>query len=638
AATSADGGSAETKKRSFEDESDLESKRRPSSTALALLNADEQIAAEALGALANSTESSNVAPAHSTVHFLDRVSAIPLIHNSLSTFTSAYAATKKASLVVKSSMETMENGTKAVLNSLEPALAPLDRFACNQLDKLERSFPSIISNTPATSNNMSSSSQSASEPLDDGASDTSRPTTASSLSDHLKFTPSLSTKGTSSESGQSSIIAATNSQSATNIKVKAAKDSSVDVQMSAVPSPIFSFRRHRSNSVSSEASTVSSSSSVSTVGFESMASANSLFVNEQTVHGTENIGTQTATTAPMITRKPRGMWTSVVQGVQSNLGAMVISEDAVRALKWCLKILQEAAKNIEGQVDFLRRYLASYLQSFQQPSPLENSADDHPTDNSTQAVSDLNTAISMVTQEVVGTLKLVVEMLVKHASSRLPPPARRRVREFILRLPNRWSSLANDIGTPGVGTPQPTLSATASSTSLASMADHTSSSRSAPMAGLSSGSAFPEQSDSSMPTAATSSSVTPIQIHAPPPSLAAATTPPTPLSADCGGAAGPTASPLPSEAQRVLTLAAESSAMLKNVMHVFSQTVIGAEAVLGRTVEDDATLPSISGLRIAGNGRAGPVAAAAAAPGQPTPPPATVPAPMPVAVQDMDLD
>ncbi|KAJ3193641.1 hypothetical protein HDU82_002750, partial [Entophlyctis luteolus] len=298
----------------------------------------------------------------------------------------------------------------------------------------------------------------------------------------------------------------------------------------------------------------------------------------------------------------------------------------------------EAAKNIEGQVDFLRRYLASYLQSFQQPSPLENSADDHPTDNSTQAVSDLNTAISMVTQEVVGTLKLVVEMLVKHASSRLPPPARRRVREFILRLPNRWSSLANDIGTPGVGTPQPTLSATASSTSLASMADHTSSSRSAPMAGLSSGSAFPEQSDSSMPTAATSSSVTPIQIHAPPPSLAAATTPPTPLSADCGGAAGPTASPLPSEAQRVLTLAAESSAMLKNVMHVFSQTVIGAEAVLGRTVEDDATLPSISGLRIAGNGRAGPVAAAAAAPGQPTPPPATVPAPMPVAVQDMDLD
>ncbi|KAJ1568701.1 hypothetical protein HK405_014868 [Cladochytrium tenue] len=40
----------------------------------------------------------------------------------------------------------------------------------------------------------------------------------------------------------------------------------------------------------------------------------------------------------------------------------------------------------------------------------------------------------------------------------------------------------------------------------------------------------------------------------------------------------------PPEAQRVLTLATESSQMLQNVMSIFSQSVTGAELVLGRSV------------------------------------------------------
>ena len=77
--------------------------------------------------------------------FLRRMSNILPLVNRIST---VYEATKNASTVVKYSAESVESGVKTiarpVLDKLEPALTPLDRFACSQLDKLERSFPYII--------------------------------------------------------------------------------------------------------------------------------------------------------------------------------------------------------------------------------------------------------------------------------------------------------------------------------------------------------------------------------------------------------------------------------------------------------------------------------------------------------------
>jgi hypothetical protein len=80
--------------------------------------------------------------------FIQRVSTIPLLSSLGHSIGNAYEATKNASRVVKYSAESVESGVKSisvpVLHSLEPALAPLDRFACSQLDLV---FLSLLLNT-----------------------------------------------------------------------------------------------------------------------------------------------------------------------------------------------------------------------------------------------------------------------------------------------------------------------------------------------------------------------------------------------------------------------------------------------------------------------------------------------------------
>ncbi|KAH6570025.1 hypothetical protein BASA60_007952 [Batrachochytrium salamandrivorans] len=85
--------------------------------------------------------------------FFSRVSNIlPLVNSSISTLSTVYEATKNASSVVKYSAESVESGVKniarPVFDTLEPALTPLGRFACNQLDRLERSVPYIFGSHP----------------------------------------------------------------------------------------------------------------------------------------------------------------------------------------------------------------------------------------------------------------------------------------------------------------------------------------------------------------------------------------------------------------------------------------------------------------------------------------------------------
>ncbi|KAI8852156.1 hypothetical protein BC829DRAFT_82152 [Chytridium lagenaria] len=62
------------------------------------------------------------------------------------------------------------------------------------------------------------------------------------------------------------------------------------------------------------------------------------------------------TTAPHIDRKPRP-WTGLVPRIGANLGAMVISDDTMRGLKYCLQWLQYAAHHIDHQVELLRSFL-----------------------------------------------------------------------------------------------------------------------------------------------------------------------------------------------------------------------------------------------------------------------------------------
>ncbi|KAJ3058964.1 hypothetical protein HDU99_006570, partial [Rhizoclosmatium hyalinum] len=317
------------------------------------------------------------------------------------------------------SAETIESNTKAVFNTLEPALAPLDRFACEQLDKLERNFPGVIGNatptpTPASLAVVNSSSA---DPMDDARSDTSNPTTGSySVGTSGDDRTNSQTDGSirSGYQGDSASAFYDSRQHFDESKSEAMDPSHPQPlfqqnpslhQTSAAADFYLPFRRHRSDSV---ASSISSTSSLSTMGYESVGSApnQDYFSAQQQANGdAAAVGEDgNVSTAPKIDRKPRGVWGSMVQGVQAQVGAMVISEDAVRALKWCHKLLQEAAKNIENQVEILRRYLANYLANFRLQSLTAAAANDDPTTPritpEPHNSADLNTAISSVTAEV----------------------------------------------------------------------------------------------------------------------------------------------------------------------------------------------------------------------------------------------
>jgi hypothetical protein len=64
-------------------------------------------------------------------NLMERMATLPIINSIGNVYEKS-----KTIRVVKYSAESAESLLKPVLHTLEPALAPLDRFACNQLDKL----------------------------------------------------------------------------------------------------------------------------------------------------------------------------------------------------------------------------------------------------------------------------------------------------------------------------------------------------------------------------------------------------------------------------------------------------------------------------------------------------------------------
>ncbi|KAJ3146839.1 hypothetical protein HK101_002289 [Irineochytrium annulatum] len=453
---------------------------------------------------------------------MQRVSNIPIVRESINSVSYAYEATKNVSYVVKYSAETVETGVKTiskpVLNTLEPALKPLDRFACNQLDRLERNFPSMLSASPPTTQKAL--------PAPPGSMDMD-------MDNQQRRNRTMSI-------------------------------SSVDL-LSPPPVPLSDYSLSNHN-----APATSSSSSSLNPGNGANSSSSAL------------IGP--VTTAPHIDRKPRSRWHQVVSGVGANLGAMVISDDTMRGLKYCLQWLEYATNHIDRQIallrDFLLRATGSMTARIMGPQSAEGVAGPSSASVTTPVtastltpplspvgppgadgnnlaasssrapenlavsshVFDLPSALLAIRREIVETLRRVVDVLGRYAAVYLPPPARRTVREFILSLPSRWATLQtqapNGPAVPGA--------------------------------------------------AAASSATTPQKPVVPPLNNASSTaTLNGGESATAGPANAATAASDPStppEAQRVLTLATESSNMLKGVMNVFSQTVDGAEMVLGRVV------------------------------------------------------
>ena len=103
---------------------------------------DDIIAAKVLESLDGSSK-----PGVKNDKFLKRVYSIPFLNNTVNSINNCYESTKNISGVLKYSAESVESVTMRVtlpvLNTLEPVLTPLDRFACNQLDRVEKRFPFI---------------------------------------------------------------------------------------------------------------------------------------------------------------------------------------------------------------------------------------------------------------------------------------------------------------------------------------------------------------------------------------------------------------------------------------------------------------------------------------------------------------
>jgi hypothetical protein len=65
-------------------------------------------------------------------------------------------------------------------------------------------------------------------------------------------------------------------------------------------------------------------------------------------------------------------WTSVVANVPSNIGAIVISDDLLKGLKYCLTWIESAKLHIDDQISLLRQYMQSYMTSEIDPSGLSS--------------------------------------------------------------------------------------------------------------------------------------------------------------------------------------------------------------------------------------------------------------------------
>ncbi|KAI8930253.1 transcription factor Opi1, partial [Entophlyctis helioformis] len=207
-------------------------------------------------------------------------------------------------------------------------------------------------------------------------------------------------------------------------------------------------------------------------------------------------------TAPHVERKPRSRWHQVVAGVGANLG--MITDDTMRALRYCLQFLQYAIANIDRQAGLLKQYLANA------GSSVHGLVTGGQTSGSTAVIAapfgaGLVAMLVAIRREIVETLRKVVDLVGRNASVYLTGDARQSVRGFILNLPSRLAGLAQRTPLANAGT---LIEAASNAASGAG-----------------------EQSEYA-------------------------------------------------EAERVLTLASESSAMLKGIENVFSRTVDVSERVL----------------------------------------------------------
>ncbi|KAF9316878.1 hypothetical protein BG003_001469 [Podila horticola] len=362
---------------------------------------DEQLAAEALGDMANSIPSS--AP---TAPFISRMSSLPIVNSALK----AYESGKQNSKVMKYGAEMVESGVKSlskpVLDKLEPKLGQLDDFACRQLDKLEKVYPNKndAQVLPSPTNSARSSN------------DILRP-----------------------ESGPINI----NGNGA--YFAYRSRGDSID-STSSMGSSRPSFDVLRSRNTRHEEATLrqrsDSQSSQRSFQFGQPASGGYYPQSQQQPpppQQQQQVGA--VSTAPS---QQFSGWRGVVAtvGTASAAGVAIFSEESMKSLKYCLQWLQYAVQHIDHQIGLLRAFLVSLA---------------NPSQNTAMVPSNAASTLASIKKEVVETLRKVINVVSRYAGACLPDQAKINVRQFILSMPVRWATLNNEsvpstpLGSPSLG-------------------------------------------------------------------------------------------------------------------------------------------------------------------------------------------
>ncbi|TDL24112.1 Opi1-domain-containing protein [Rickenella mellea] len=230
------------------------------------------------------------------------------------------------------------------------------------------------------------------------------------------------------------------------------------------------------------------------------------------------------------------------------IGAAV-SEESMRRLKYCLQWLQYATEHIDAQILVLRNFMASLSQRGDDP------------EEQLVTASHLQT-LTDIKRDVVNTIRQVVDVVSKYAGGALPEPARARVRQFILHLPQRWASNQTHSRNPSLDIEAQLLPQSPQSPQSTPSAEQQSSRRQS-------------TSDTTAPPLLPSGEpgeggILPPMAVLPPPEQVRA------------GVARPTARAATQAAQKILTLATESLDMMRSVTGVFKESLDRAEGWIER--------------------------------------------------------
>jgi transcriptional repressor OPI1 len=140
---------------------------------------------------------------------------------------------------------------------------------------------------------------------------------------------------------------------------------------------------------------------------------------------------------PSTSRPSSSRW----QNVLISTGGLTasISEQSLDSLVFCFRCLRIATGHLAGKITTLQSLLSIYnVTDAKSLSP-------HPLA--------LASRIEKIKQEIIDTLRKVVDIVSTHAGGALPEPARSRVKEYILSLPARWAAASNS--SPPGGSPSP---------------------------------------------------------------------------------------------------------------------------------------------------------------------------------------